>query len=75
MHSNVSDHQIDTDCYTLRMLCINLMVTKNQKPVKDTQTKKIKNLRLNTKKSSFRKRSRKGRIRNYKNKQKTINKM
>lgn len=51
------------------------MVTKNQKPVKDTQTKKIKNLRLNTKKSSFRKRSRKGRIRNYKNKQKTINKM
>ena len=33
---NLNDHQINIDCYLLRMLYMNIMVTTNPKPMGDT---------------------------------------
>lgn len=44
---NIRDHQLNVDCYILRMLFINFMVTTNQKPRIDTQ--KIEEFKPNTK--------------------------
>ena len=45
---NLSDHQINTDCYLLRMLYMNLMVTTNTKPMTDTQKIKRKKAKYYT---------------------------
>ena len=59
---NVSDHHLNIDSYILRMLYMNLMVTRNQKPITDTQKIKRKEVKYNIKdgdKSQDSKKSRK----------------
>lgn len=47
MCSNLSDYQLHIDCYILRMLYMNLMVTKNPKPIRNTQNIKRKKAKYN----------------------------
>ena len=49
MSSNLSDHQLKIDYYIHRLLYMNLMVTTNQKPVKDIQEIKRKGYKHKTK--------------------------
>ena len=49
MGSNLSDHQLNIDCYMHKMSYINLMVTTNQKLVIDMQRIKRKESKFITK--------------------------
>ena len=74
MCSNLSDHQLNIDCYIHRMLYMNSMATKNQKPAVDTQKIKRKESTHNTKAShQMTREERKRRTeKNHKKNQKTI---
>ena len=77
MGTHVSDHQLSTDCYMHKILYTNLRVTANQKPVTDMQRIKRKESKYITKESKIitREDSKKGTENNYKNTDKTSNKM
>ena len=51
MGSNLSEHQLNIDCYRQKMLYTNLMVTTNQKPAIHTQRIKRKQFNYITKES------------------------
>ena len=51
MDSNLSDHQLNIDCYMHRMLYRNLMVTINQKPCNKCRKNKEKGVQNNIKES------------------------
>ena len=51
MGSNLSDHQLNTDCYMQKISLTDLMVTTNQKPVADMQKIKSKKSKYITKES------------------------
>jgi len=55
MCSNLSDYQLNIDCYTHRMLYVNVVVTTSQNPIIDKQ-KIESNLSHSLKKSSIYKR-------------------
>ena len=48
MSSNLSDHQLKIDFFIHRLLYINLVITKSQKPVTDSQKRKRKEYKNNT---------------------------
>ena len=49
---NLNNHQVNTDCYRIRMLHMNLMVTTNPNPLTGTQEKqKERNPSLTLKKA------------------------
>ena len=51
MGSNVSDHQLNIDCYMQKMSYTNLMATTHQKPVIDMQEIRRKKSKYITKKN------------------------
>ena len=51
MASNLSDDQLNINCYKRKILNVNLMVTTNQQPVVDMQRIKEKQSKCITKKS------------------------
>ena len=79
MQSNLSSCQLQVDFYNYKMFHISLMITKNKKPVVDTQKRKRKESKyITTKKSSIekgRQQERKKETTELQNSQKQINKM
>lgn len=71
MGSNISDHQLNVDYCMQKMLYVNLMVTRNQKLIIDTQKIKREKSKHKTKEED----KKKGTEKNYKNKHNTSNKM
>ena len=77
MCSNLSCYQLNTDCCLQRILYVSLTVTTRKKLTVNTQKKMRKKSQHNSKENhqNTREEKRKGIERNYKNSQKTINKM
>ena len=75
---NLSCYQLKIDCHRYRLLYWRLMVTTKQKSIVNTQKIKERNINIPLKKSSNhkgREQEKKGTERNYKNRQKIVNKI